>query len=166
MAISPPSIRGKERTSVGLSFFRKRRFNCCRRRFPAIRTSTSPATPISSCAFRAKRVNAGWFTPSTTFSKMITCSESKRGGPDRPPKSILLLQRRLRRLFSLSRRLGQLKWHLLATRAIAGPAQRPLNQVMANHVFFREQVEGKTRDILQHRHRFHDPALARVGQVE
>src|SRR5215831_12481380 len=116
MAISPPSRRGNDNTSVGLFFWRKRRLSCCMRLFPAIRTSTSPATPASICAFRANLASPRRLTLSTTVSKMITCSESKRGGPDRPPEDILLfllLQRRFCRLFACARGLGQFKRHLL-----------------------------------------------------
>src|SRR5262249_7675489 len=116
MAISPPSRRGNDSTSVGLFCFRKRRLSCCKRLFPAIRKSTVPPTPASFCAFRADPASPRRLTLSTTFSKMITCSESKWGGPDRPPGDILLfllLQRRFRRFFACAGRLGQLQRHLL-----------------------------------------------------
>src|SRR5215469_6315187 len=169
MAISPPSRRGNDSTSVGLFFLRKRRLSCCRRLFPAIRTSTSPPTPASFCALRTNRASPRRLTLSTTFSKMITCSESKWGGPDRPPRDILLfllLQRWFRRLFACAGRLGQLQRHLLIARALVVGAHDPLHQVVAHDILFPKEVEGEPLDVLEHSHGFQQPALARVGQVD
>src|SRR5262249_22030415 len=142
------------------------RLSCCRRLFPAIRTSTSPATPASFCAFRANRASPRRLTLSTTFSKMITCSKSKRGGPDRPPGDILLfllLQWRLCRLLACAGGLGQLQRHLLIARALVVGAHDALHQVVAHDILFRKEVEGEPLDVLEHSHGFQQTAFARVG---
>src|SRR5262249_22942260 len=136
MAISPASRRGNDSTSVGLFFLRKRRLSCWRRLFPAIRTSTSPPTPASFCAFLVDSARPRRPTLSTTFSKNITCFESKWGGPDRPPEDILLfllLQRRFCRLFPCAGGLGGVHREMLFARGPGGGAHEPPDPAGAPH---------------------------------
>src|SRR5262245_51742477 len=171
MAISPPALPllGKESTSVGLFFLRKRRFNSCRRRLPAISISTSPKTPAIFCAFLAKRASPTRLTPSSSVSKMITFSQKQIGrARNRPPCEILLfslLQRRFLAFFSAGL-LRQLQRHLLIARSVVISPHDALHQVMAHHVLLGKEVEGEPFHILENIHGLQQPAAPRIRQVD
>src|SRR5215472_16147059 len=113
MAMSPPPPGlGKESTSVGRSFRRKRRFRSRNCWLLVIRMSTWPETLASFCARRAKRSRAAVVIPSSGVCRTIKAMD------------FLLLQRLLWP-FLFPRLLGQFERHLLALGALIVGAHDP-----------------------------------------
>src|SRR6476620_5134901 len=181
MAMSPPEGRGKERTSVGLSLRRKRRFRSRRRLLVAIRISTSPWTSATFCARRAKRWSCAALTlrgeaPEIGGSKItirVPSNQSLRFKTKRegqPPSrqystKLLLLQRGLVGLLLRLHLTRQFQRQLLAARPFVVSAHDALDEVMADDVFLSEIVEENSFHGLEHFSRLKQAATLGVWQV-
>ena len=82
MAISPPAptADGKDNTSVGLFWWRKRRFSSCNSRAEVMRTLSSPSSPMARRALAVNLFSSRWLILSDVRSISLTSFKNKWEG--------------------------------------------------------------------------------------